>query len=203
MNPTILIFLKAPLLGTVKTRLAKDVGDEAALEIYRSLVQRQMAAIPPEWPVEIHFSPPTEEGLMRRWLGEQKEWTFWPQAEGGLGMRLNFAMSEAFSRGAHAVMLIGGDCPELRRAQFEQARDELQSHDVVMGPSLDGGYYLLASDQPRGELFENVAWSTAEVAPRTREIIAEQGWRHSELAELGDVDTLADWEKLRNRIETR
>ena len=96
-------------------------------------------------------------------------------------------------------MLIGGDCPELGPKEFERAGESLARGDIVVGPTVDGGYYLLGMDAPRLALFENVAWSTAAVADRTREIIREQNWRHTELPQLSDVDTLEDWESLGDR----
>lgn len=198
MNPTLLIFLKAPVAGKVKTRLARDMGDFAALEIYQRLVRRQMAALPEGWPVEIHFAPAYADSVMRDWLGEQPNWSFWPQVESGLGERLAHATAESFKRGAQSVMLIGGDCPELGEAAFLAGAQYLAESNVVIGPTMDGGYYLLGMDSPRLALFENVAWSTESVADRTREIIREQGWTSAELLQLRDVDTLEDWEALRD-----
>ncbi len=198
MNPTILIFLKAPVAGQVKTRLARDVGDEAALEIYRRLVERQLSAFPPDWPVEVHFSPANAADVMKAWLGESSSRSFWPQVVDGLGERLSYATREAFSRGARSVMLIGGDCPQLGVAEFEQADRVLKEKDVVLGPSEDGGYYLLGFSVPHLALFKDVAWSTSSVAARTREIIAERGLSHSELAVLRDVDKIHDWESIRD-----
>ena len=196
MTPTILIFLKAPVAGQVKTRLARDVGNDKALEIYRSLVERQMSDLPDDWPVEIHFSPATAEPQMREWLGAEPNWSFVPQVESGLGERLAHATTRAFARGASAVMLIGGDCPELGEAEFQLAAQGLGEHDAVMGPAADGGYYLLGMKAPLLELFENVAWSTGAFADRTREIVREQNWELSELPQLSDIDTREDWEAL-------
>lgn len=200
MTPTILIFLKAPVAGQVKTRLAHDIGSTNALEIYERLVHRQMAALPDDWPVEIHFAPIGEEELMRAWLGERDNWSFWPQVETDLGQRLAHATRGAFERGAEAVMLIGGDCPELGEAEFHLAAERLNKVEVVVGPSLDGGYYLLGTRQPNLQLFENVAWSTATVAERTRAIIAEQGWSSAEISQLRDVDTVTDWDTLKHLL---
>lgn len=200
MKPTILIFLKAPVAGKVKTRLAREMGDTAALEIYQRLVRRQMAALPEGWPVEIHFAPADAESVMKDWLGEQSHWSFWPQVESGLGERLAHATQQSFERGSRAVMLIGGDCPELNEVDFVAGAQHLAGEaDVVIGPTNDGGYYLLGMDAPRLPLFEDVAWSTAAVADRTREIIREHGWAGAELQQLRDVDTLADWGALRDQ----
>lgn len=198
MKPTVLIFLKAPVVGQVKTRLARGVGDEEALAIYRHLVERQMGALPEDWPVEIHYTPVGAKDMMREWLGERARGGYWPQVEGGLGERLAHATKEAFARGASAVVLIGGDCPELGEAELREAAMQLAVSDVVLGPTRDGGYYLLGMKQPHLGLFEGIAWGTSQVAESTRAVIREQGWTKTELLLLRDVDTQEDWAALRD-----
>lgn len=200
MTPTILIFLKAPVAGQVKTRLAREVGDESALEIYRRLVDRQMSVLPGDWPVEIHYSPAPAEPVMRSWLGERSNWSFWPQVEADLGERLAHATKEAFSRGAQATLLIGGDCPELGGGEFRTAADALRDHEVVLGPSPDGGYYLLGTHHPHQELFQGIEWGTETVAASTRAIISHQAWSCFELSSRRDVDTLSDWKALQHLL---
>ena len=193
MKPTILIFLKAPVAGQAKTRLAAGMGDMAALEIYQQLVHRQMAVLPDDWSVEIHFSPPREERMMRAWLGEQDNWSFHPQIDEELGDRLAHAVTEAFKRGARATLLLGGDCPELDEEALRQAAQAMDSHDVVMGPTFDGGYYLLGIKRPLLGLFGHSEWGTDRVADRTRAILRENRWSCTELPRLRDVDTVEDW----------
>ena len=200
MNPTILIFLKAPQLGRVKTRLAAEIGAAAALDAYRRLVARQMVALPPGWPVEVQFTPAAAEADMRRWLGEAPGRQFVAQRGGDLGAKLAFAVEGAFERGAASVLLIGGDCAELGPKEFTAAATGLKSHEVVLGPSKDGGYYLLGLRRVRPEIFEGIAWSTAVVAEQTRQRLRMQAIAWEELIELSDVDTLADWQLVENRV---
>ena len=200
MKPTILMFLKAPERGKVKTRLAAGIGVDAALEVYRRLVKRQLAAVPEGWPVEIQFTPVNAELEMRTWLGEAAGRTFKPQCEGGLGERLEHAVKEAFRAGAQGVLLIGGDCAELGAAEFEEAALALRTHDAVIGPSRDGGYYLLGLADARCEVFTAISWSTGVVAEQTRERLRSAQMRWTELTLLRDVDTKEDWEQVQDLV---
>lgn len=199
-KPTILIFLKAPERGKVKTRLARDIGDDAALDAYRRLVERQMAALPNGWPVEVQFTPANAEAKMRAWLGDAVDRSYIAQSEGGLGERLKHAVTGAFQRGARGVLLIGGDCAELGEQNFEQARLGLEEFDAVVGPSRDGGYYLLGLAAERLEVFDEIDWSTEVVAEQTRDRLTSNRLSWIELAELRDVDTVEDWRLVEDQV---
>jgi rSAM/selenodomain-associated transferase 1 len=192
--PTIIAMLKAPRAGIVKTRLAQEIGAQPAALAYRRLVEHQIAAIPPEWPLEIHFSPDDAESEMRHWLGEAH--TYHAQSAGGLGERLVHAIADAFSRGARGVLVIGGDCPGLDHAALQAAGNALQSSDAVIGPAVDGGYYLIGLRHPAPRLFENIPWSSAEVLEATLARIQEAGLSRELLAPKEDVDDLASWRRL-------
>lgn len=194
MTPTILIFLKAPVQGRVKTRLAVGIGEEAALRAYRRLVERQMAALPEGWPVEVHYAPAGAETMMRDWLGNRPRYV--AQPEGDLGHRLRSATEGAFAGGAEAVCLIGGDCPKLGVEHFEQAAATLEEVDAVMGPTIDGGYYLLAMRGPHLALLDHNVWSTPTVAQMSQVIALREDLNLRELEMLRDVDTAADWAAL-------
>jgi rSAM/selenodomain-associated transferase 1 len=157
--PAILLFLKAPRRGYVKTRLAHTTGPERALQAYRALVQRQWDQLPENGRIEVHYTPSDADFEMRQWLGNEHE--FYPQAEGELGLRLEHSVEKAFGRGAKTVFCIGGDCPKLDRSHFEQAAAALKHDcDVVFGPSEDGGYYLIGLNAPQPELFQEIPWSS-------------------------------------------
>lgn len=130
----ILLFLKAPTPGTVKTRLAETVGEAKATEIYKILVASQLQRLPKNRPLEIHFSPRDKEAEMRQWLGSEP--SYYPQCEGNLGDRIEYAVSEAFQRGAGTVLCIGADCPSLLPHHLDQAAKILLSgqSDVCIGP---------------------------------------------------------------------
>lgn len=196
--PTVCVFLKAPVCGEVKTRLAKEVGEKEALRIYRGLVEHQLAEIPSEWRVEIHFTPVEEESRMRSWLGGRVR--YFPQPAGGLGERLAFGQAEAFRRGATLVFLIGGDCPELLEEHLRGAAHALKNADGAITPTTDGGYALLATTRPLPRLFQDIKWSTPEVFAQTLARAREANLRMAVMERLTDVDTLADWEHVKHRI---
>ena len=114
----ILVFLKAPRMGHVKTRLAQSIGSKSALNVYRKLVERQLSEIPKDYRIEIHFTPGDAIEEIRHWLGNG--YGFYPQCEGELGMRLEHSVIDAFKRGADQVICIGGDCPKLDQVYFDQ-----------------------------------------------------------------------------------
>ena len=186
--PTVLAMLKAPRSGSVKTRLGKEIGFHEATRVYRLLVERQLAAVPSTWPVEIHFTPADGEAEMRGWLGSSPHYL--PQCPGDLGQRLNHAVAEAFKHGAPAVIVVGGDCPELDTATLYHAQALLRTVDVVLGPALDGGYTLIALHRPEPRLFMDIPWSTSTVFETTLARIAELGLTHSLLDPMEDIDDL-------------
>lgn len=146
-------------MGDVKTRLAKDIGAPAALNVYQQLVARQWNQIPSDWNVEIHFTPQDAEAEMRDKFSEHD--AFFPQCDGDLGNRLSYATETAFLRGASPVFCIGADCPNLNTQDFHKAYQTLnQGVEAVFGPTEDGGYYLLGMARPHLTLFQNIPWST-------------------------------------------
>ena len=191
--PTVVVMLKAPREGTVKTRLAAVLGAAQATRVYRLLVERQIAAIPPDWPVEIHFAPADAQGEMRDWLGPSPR--LYPQTDGDLGRRLSFAVDASFGRGASTVLVIGGDCPELDRDALLSAAGALRTHEVVLGPAGDGGYYLIGLTLPQPELFADIPWSTDGVLAATLQAADALGLIPLRLPMRDDVDTLADLQK--------
>lgn len=200
MIPTIVLMVKAPRRGQVKTRLAAEIGDAAALAAYRWLGERTARSWPAGWPVEVHFSPaePGAEAETRAWLGARTRYVAQLEAD-DLGERLVAAAEGALTRGAEAVLLIGADCPELDTEVLRAAATALDRHDAVLGPARDGGYYLLGVKRGERRLFEGVPWSTAAVAEATRARLRAVGWSWAELPELEDVDDAATWARARRR----
>ena len=196
----LLVFVKAPRPGAVKTRLAAAVGEDAAAALYRAMAELVMEATAPagEYQRLVCFDPPDAGDEIRAWLGDQ---ALVPQAAGDLGQRLAAAFAEAFRRGASRVVVIGTDALDLSRDVVCRALAALDQHDLVVGPALDGGYCLLALDRPRPELFQEMPWSTPSVLPETLARAAARGWRVHLLEARGDVDTLDDvrreWDRLR------
>ncbi|MBC8011409.1 MAG: TIGR04282 family arsenosugar biosynthesis glycosyltransferase [Burkholderiales bacterium] len=189
--PLVLVFLKAPREGWVKTRLAADIGAESATRVYRLLAERQLAAVPAGWPVEVWFAPADARDEMRAWLGPRP--VLQPQPEGDLGQRLSRAVDVAFAGGAPAVLVIGGDCPELDEATLREAAAALaDGRELVLGPATDGGYYLIGLTRTMPRLFAGIPWSTADVLAATLRRASEYGVVTALLSAKDDVDTVDD-----------
>jgi rSAM/selenodomain-associated transferase 1 len=188
----LVVFVKHPAPGAVKTRLAAAIGPASAAEVYRFLAEHVLEATTPasgEYERLVFFDPPEALEEMRAWLHGVR---LLAQSAGDLGARMSDAIGRAFARGASRVAIVGTDAPGLSRQTVVDALAALDAADVVLGPSEDGGYYLLALCEPRPELFAGIAWSTSTVAAETRTRAAAAGLSMRELAPLRDVDTLED-----------
>jgi uncharacterized protein len=188
----LVVFVKHPSPGAVKTRLAAAVGPEAAARLYRRIAERVLEATTPregEYERLVFFDPPEALAEMRAWLPGVR---LLAQAAGDLGARMSDAFARAFLRGAERVVLVGTDAPAVARERVMEALSALDAADVVIGPAEDGGYYLLALREPRPGLFAGVAWSTPSVRAQTLARAAAASLSVRELAPLRDVDTLED-----------
>jgi len=189
-SSAILLFLKAPRRGHVKTRLAHTTGPERALKTYRALVERQWTQLPDHGQIEVHYTPNDADFEMRQWLGDAHG--YYPQSEGELGVRLEHSVECAFARGAKAVFCIGGDCPKLDQSHLEQAAAALEQCDVVFGPCEDGGYYLIGLNAPHPELFKDIPWSSRNTLDSSLKKAAELGLRVQLLETLYDIDEITE-----------
>ena len=197
-----MVFVKAPVPGTVKTRLAAEVGEARATQIYRELAEgtvRRLSGPEAPWNVEVHFAPPdsASAAVIHAWLGENRDVTFLPQAEGGLGMRMEAALRRALARGAPSACVVGSDVPALGPRQVEAALQALaRGADLVLGPSPDGGYYLVGvrAGQPLRDspLFHRMPWSTDRVLEESLHRAQALGLRVHLLEPLSDVDRAED-----------
>ena len=198
---TLVVFVKHPTPGAVKTRLVPALGAETAAALYRALVEHVLAATSPqrgEYERLVFFAPQQATQAMRRWLvGVQLR----HQAGEGLGERLTDAVARAFRRGAGRVAVIGSDAPWLTRADVTAAFAALDAADVVLGPAEDGGYYLLALRAPQPSLFEGIAWSSPRVLEQTLARARAAGLGVARLASRRDLDTLEDLRAEWGRLE--
>lgn len=187
----LLIFVKNPIPGKTKTRLAATVGDEKALKMYHQLMDWTRDQAIPLDAVEryLFYSEAVVED--DGWPGT--EFTKMVQRGAGLGERMQNGFARAFARRHGAVIIIGSDCPGINTDLLAEAFNRLKTHDVVVGPALDGGYYLLGLRQMEASLFENMAWSTDTVLPETIRRAEAAGLRITQLPPLSDVDHLEDW----------
>lgn len=190
----VLVFVRAPELGRVKTRLAAAIGDAAALRVYRRLAEhtlREAAALAGEGvQVRVHHTPAGAGDAVRAWLGDGP--VYLPQAEGDLGARIEDAFARAFAEGAERVVIVGSDLPELSADLLRRALRSLDAHPAVLGPARDGGYYLLGLTRPVPDLFDGIAWSTPGVLHATLERFRAACIAPAMLEELADVDEAED-----------
>jgi rSAM/selenodomain-associated transferase 1 len=190
VTPTVAIFLKAPRPGDVKTRLAAAIGDRQAVRLYRVMASRTLAAVREAgFDATIWFAPADAGAEMRHWLGEALDLR--PQASGDLGARLA-AAEHAVPRG-RGWLAIGADCPRLDAELLRVAAAVVAGDEIAVGPSEDGGYYLIGGRTPLPPaLFVGIPWSTAGVLAETRARLTQAGVAWRELPTLRDVDTAED-----------
>ena len=190
----LLIFVKKPELGKVKTRLAATVGDRQALRIYLQLLERTRATtLPLRCDKTVYYTPDIQQDD----LWDETHYHKARQHEGDLGKRMLQAFEAGFAQGYQHICIIGSDCYELSTEVVEQAFEALATHDLVIGPSTDGGYYLLGMQQLHPELFQHKLWSTASVYKDTIEDAERKQLRWFALPTLSDVDEEADLNTMR------
>lgn len=187
----LIVFVKAPRIGHVKTRLAQAVGPEAACLIYQLLADRVLTHLESLKTVQLRFSPDDAEKEIRPW--RRKGWTLAAQGSGHLGQRLTRAFSEAFDAGFTRVVAIGSDAPEVTQRDVEDAWSGLTTCDAVLGPTKDGGYWLIGLNKPVPKLFQRIPWSTDRVFQTTLKRARTARLRVHRLREMEDIDTEEDW----------
>ncbi|SMD32046.1 hypothetical protein SAMN04488029_0384 [Reichenbachiella faecimaris] len=191
----LIIFVKNSEIGKVKTRLAVTVGDEQALHIYKQLLsftQRETAKVNVD--VIVYYTSFIPEN--DSWAAAQNKL----QSSGDLGNKMEEAFKVELTKYSK-VCIIGTDCAQLSSDIITNAFDRLQHHDFVIGPANDGGYYLLGMKQLDSALFEGINWSTDQVLSQTIDQIKSLGKSYDLLAELIDVDTLDDWNLVRENFQ--
>ena len=187
----LLVFVKAPIPGHVKTRLAQEIGPEAAAAVYRASVEMTLSRLRPlREHATLCIDPPEAIPDVQRWVGPG--WRTVPQDGRDLGQRLAQATARAFSDGARYVVVVGTDSPWVRAEDVDAAFDALASVEVVLGPTDDGGYYLIGLSKPLPALFEGIAWSSPTVYDQTTSRVAQLGVKVATLRRGYDLDHLAD-----------
>ena len=187
----LIIFVKAPRLGTVKTRLAQGIGSEAAAAAYCTLVETLLQNLAELTEVELRFAPDEAAGEIEPWF--RPSWRARPQGQGDLGQRLAIAFDAAFADGAQRVVIIGSDCPRVTAQDITNAWAALLQHEVVLGPATDGGYWLIGLRSPQPALFQKIHWSTDVVLRETQDRARAARLTVHLQRELSDVDTESDW----------
>lgn len=185
----LIIFTKNPVAGKVKTRLAKDIGDENALEIYKFLLEHSFNITSPLNIIkQVHYS----EEIPDHDLWDEGDFTKKLQYGEDLGIRMENAFRKGFEEGFEKIIIIGSDLFELKTSDIAEAFSALSDNDYVIGPAEDGGYYLLGMNKMNTEVFRNKSWSTSSVFADTLNDIKNSRVKH--LPIQNDIDVLDDIE---------
>jgi uncharacterized protein len=198
MKKAIIIFVRNPELGKVKTRLAKEIGEKETLQVYNELLQHTHDVVNDlDCDRFVYYA----DYINNHDLWESESFGKRLQEGENLGNRMMIAFFELFQQGYSKVVIIGSDCPELTTFIIEDAFDKLDNADVVIGPSSDGGYYLLGLTKLIVELFKNKQWSTDTVMTDTIKDTVNLRKTCSVLTELSDIDTADDLRRYREMLK--
>lgn len=192
MKRALLIFVKNAIEGKVKTRLAATVGVSKALEVYQQLLthtqQCSAAAIANKFIFYADYVAQNDE-----WCEVAHHKT--TQVGKQLGERMENALDYVFAQGMEQAVIIGSDCFEITTEIINDAFVQLRDADIVIGPALDGGYYLLGLKSTHRNLFQNIDWSTNVVLEQTLAAAHSVGLNVTQLPVLSDIDDEADWKR--------
>jgi rSAM/selenodomain-associated transferase 1 len=201
MSPeqSIILFIRFPERGRVKSRLAEDIGEENAWVLYQYFVLDLLETVSRvNCVLKIYYSPSEAGDGMKEWLGSG--YSYMPQHGGDLGEKMRNAIEEVFRQGCDETVLIGSDIPDVPHMLIERAY-AFSRHDAVIGPSHDGGYYLIGfrKDTFLPEIFEGIDWGTEKVFGKTMELFTDSNYNVCILPLWQDVDRLSDLKALYER----
>ena len=198
--------------GRVKTRLAATLGDELACELYQIFLFHLLETVVSVTDqTTVVFSPANQQADFRAAIST--DWSLEAQSEGDLGDRMRNFFSKRLPGGGSAaestaaqqatkVIAIGADCPQLPASEIQNAFDLLDDNDVVIGPSTDGGYYLIGMQGSLTEVFDGIDWSTPAVLPQTIDRLNQQNKSHALLAARTDVDDQNDLQQMLTELSS-
>jgi rSAM/selenodomain-associated transferase 1 len=198
----LLFFIKNPEKGKVKTRLASAMGDERAMKLYKRFLLEILSTLNRgTFLFYLCFYPENSLNDFKDWLGD--DYLYMPQKGENLGERMKNGFVEAFSMHFKRVVLIGSDIPELPIEFIQEAFQSLKEKDVVIGPSIDGGYYLIGFKEKTfsPQVFEGIPWSTESVFEETMKVLKEEKLTVHTLQPWRDIDTIDDLRNLPNGYE--
>lgn len=182
----VIVFVKNIKLGTVKTRLAKTIGDFGAFEVYTELVKiTEKATQALAFDKRIYFSTAVVDS---QWPNDYKT----VQKGIDLGERMMNAFKDGFKAGYKKIVLIGSDLPDINATHISKGIDALDTSDVVFGPAEDGGYYLVGMSQLEETIFTDKPWSQPNLLTETLQELHNNNVSVSTLDTLNDIDTYED-----------
>ena len=200
------LFAKFWQPGKVKTRLAAAISDEPASQVYYVFLSHLVMQLRDTGHRRIiGFYPQANVAEFTELSGS--DWELTPQRDGDLGVRMQAFFSERFAKeiddgSASKVVLIGSDCPTIDSDLIEQAFLRLDNQPVVIGPSTDGGYYLIGMREPYPSMFDNIEWSTSAVLKQTLDHLHQQQIGYELLPEMTDIDQFEDFESLCEQLKS-
>ncbi|GAB1855904.1 TIGR04282 family arsenosugar biosynthesis glycosyltransferase [Flavobacteriaceae bacterium MHTCC 0001] len=184
----VIVFVKNIILGKVKTRLAKTIGNQGAFEVYKALVEiTEKATAQVNADKHIYFSDVIIED---KWKGFEK----FVQEGKDLGARMKNAFAKGFKDGYERIVLIGSDLPDIAATHIENGLKTLNTSDTVFGPAVDGGYYLVGQTQIHDCVFDDMPWSEDNLLEITLQKLSASGISFNKLKTLNDIDTFEDLE---------
>jgi len=189
----ILIFLKSPVPGRVKTRLSSSLGESLTCRLYKRFTEDTLTSAETcRTKITLCYYPENKKQPIQNWLGS--DYRLKSQTGANLGERMFHAFGDAFISGEEKAVLIGTDIPQIRGETLNKALAALDTHDSVIGPSQDGGYYLIGFNRRTllKDVFNNITWGSASVLTSTLQILAEAHYKTCVLEKYNDIDTLQD-----------
>ncbi len=191
----LIIFQKNLIPGKVKTRLARDMGNGPAMNIYRMLISKTFEETlelkVTKW---IFYSDYVE----RDDIWPEQLYSKMAQSDGDLGKRMLTSFKQGFDQGFQRICIIGTDCFDISGVLIQSAFRQLENHDFVIGPATDGGYYLIGMNQLFKPVFQDKKWSTSSILRETLHDIKYHGFSYHMLKTLNDIDTIEDYYAIEN-----
>ncbi len=196
----VIIFIRFPAPGQVKTRLIPAIGAQGAADCQRQMseqIVRQVRELQRyrATDLQIHYQGGNTE-MMAAWLGD--DLNYYPQRGADIGCRMAAAFQQAFAAGNRHIILVGSDCPALTAAILHGALNKLKRLDLVLGPAMDGGYYLIGLNRPCPALFKELSWGTGKVLAETLKKAGEQNLSVNLVDALYDIDRPEDLRHFHN-----
>jgi uncharacterized protein len=201
LRKQLIIFTRYPELGKAKTRMIPVLGEKGAQELHRQLAEntlRKLAGLSNFLSLIVYYQGGSEEKMVT-WLGSHLSYR--SQKGKDLGEKMQNAFTDGFAQGITAIAIIGTDCPEIGEKLILEAFEGLKTHDLVLGPAEDGGYYLIGLKQVFPELFQDIPWGTGDVFAETQKIAAKLALKIAYLRKLADIDRPEDLIRLKNYFQ--
>lgn len=196
----LILFLRAPEKGRVKTRLSARLNEVFVLNLYKAFVLDILDTVSSFKHYFLFYWPPDKKEMVETWLGSPHR--YHQQQGNNIGSKMAHAFETVFRQGYDEAILIGTDIPELSRKIIQEAFLQFNGYSTVIGPSLDGGYYLIGMKKESfsKSVFENIDWSSSKVLEQTCHKLVQCGNSYALVETLDDIDTPEDLDALKTRI---